>query len=191
MLASRKPGSAAAREREGDGEDRCGDAIGSPFTASARSRRNCSILSRIVLKSSAARRLVRTTMPGSKADDAGKNQTMRLGLIAALLPPPDGAPLGPPRVCREVSGFARCPASRCGPARAGASIRRKRRRHGHHVQPGGVLPRVDKDEESYQRFERSSCGGFDPSGPSLTNPTCARRADSHNHTCRPPSCVST
>src|SRR5215472_14802800 len=45
MLASRKPGSAAAREPEGDGEDGWGDAIGSPFTASARSRRNCSILS--------------------------------------------------------------------------------------------------------------------------------------------------
>src|SRR5215470_1615911 len=100
MLASRKPGSAAARAPEGDGEDGWGDAIGSPFTASARSRRNCSILSRIVLKSSAARRLVRTTMPGS--DDAGKNQTTRLALIAALLPPPDGAPLGSPRVCREV-----------------------------------------------------------------------------------------
>src|SRR5215472_4925852 len=114
MLASRKPGSAAAREPEGDGEDGWGDAIGSPFTASARSRRNCSILSRIVLKSSAARRLVRTTMrPGSEADDAGKNQTMRLALIAALLSPPDGAPLGPPRLCREVSGFARCPVSRC------------------------------------------------------------------------------
>ena len=31
---------------------------------------------------------------------------------------------GPPSVRREVSGFARCPASRCGPASAGTSIRR-------------------------------------------------------------------
>src|SRR6516165_856741 len=70
MLASTKPGSAAARE----GEDGCGDAIGSPLTASALSRRNSSILLRIVLKSSAARGLVRTTMPRSVADNAGKSQ---------------------------------------------------------------------------------------------------------------------
>src|SRR5215469_3703882 len=62
MLASTKSGSAAAREQEGDGEDSCGDAIGSPLTASARSRRDSSILLRIVLKSSAARGLVRTTI---------------------------------------------------------------------------------------------------------------------------------
>src|SRR5215467_2739966 len=144
MLASRKPGSAAAREPEGDGEDGWGDAIGSPFTASARSRRNCSILSRIVLKSSAARRLVRTTMPGSEADDAVKNQTMRLALIAALLPSPDGTPAGPPRVCREVSGFARCPASRSplAPERAFAE---QPRRHGHHVRAAAALIRSGRD----------------------------------------------
>ena len=75
MLGSTKPGSAAAPGREGDGEDGWGDAIGSPFTASARSRRNSSTLARIVSKSSAARRWARTTMTGRIPDTAGESQT--------------------------------------------------------------------------------------------------------------------
>ena len=68
MLASTKPGSAAAPGREGDGEDGWGDPIGSPRTASARSRRNSSILARIASKSSAARWWARTTMTGNIVD---------------------------------------------------------------------------------------------------------------------------
>jgi hypothetical protein len=80
MLASTKPGSAEAPGREGDGKDGWGDAIGSPLTASARSRRNSSILARIVLKSSAARWWARTTMARSIADTAEKDQTLAPGV---------------------------------------------------------------------------------------------------------------
>src|SRR6516225_1180632 len=95
MLASTKPGSAAAPGREGDGEDGWGDPIGSPLTASARSRRNSSILARIASKSSAARWWARTTMTGNIVEAAEK-QNMRLALITAPLPPSDGParPLG-------------------------------------------------------------------------------------------------
>ena len=86
MLASTKPGSAAAPGREGDGEDGWRDPIGSPLTASACSRRNCSILARIASKSSAARLWVRTTMTGNIVDAAEKNQTMPPGAHSCAAP---------------------------------------------------------------------------------------------------------
>jgi len=103
MLASTKPGSAAAPGREGDGEGGWGDPIGSPLTASARSRRNCSILARIASKSSAARLWARTTMTGNIVDAAEKKtRPCRLALMAAPFPPSDGParPLGAKMGCR-------------------------------------------------------------------------------------------
>ena len=58
------------------------------------------------------------------------------------VPRADVAPLAPERAFAEQPG-----------------------RHGHHVQPADILRRVDADEENQWRFERSSCGGFDPFGP--------------------------
>jgi len=62
MLASTKSGSAAAREQEGDGEDSCGDAIGSPLPLQLARGATPPFFYGIVLKSSAARGLVRTTI---------------------------------------------------------------------------------------------------------------------------------
>ena len=90
---------------------------------------------------------------------------MRLALLAASVPPSDGALLGP-----RSAFVAKFPASH-GARRADVALlaperafAEQRRHHGHYVQPCDVLPRVDKEEENYQRFERSSYGGFDPFG---------------------------
>ena len=60
--------------------------------------------------------MARTTMTGTIADGARKNQPMGVALMAAPLPPPGGAPLGPPRSTsgRATARAQRLPASQFG-----------------------------------------------------------------------------